>query len=124
MEHKQVTVSSVRGVDDVDGIVEAIVSVTNIIDHVNDLIEPGAYKLTLKKRNPKVVWSHDTNIPVGKTLRVEELMPNDPRLPNDLIQQGAGALLVKMQFNLNTSRGRDAFFDVQFFGPEQEWSIG
>ena len=124
MEHKQVTVSSVRGVDDVDGIVEAIVSVTNIVDHVNDLIEPGAYKSTLKKRNPKVVWSHDTNIPVGKTLRVEELMPSDPRLPNDLIQQGAGALLVKMQFNLNTSRGRDAFFDVQFFGPEQEWSIG
>jgi hypothetical protein len=61
---------------------------------------------------------------VGKTLRVEELLPNDPRLPNDLIQQNAGALLVKMQFNLNTSRGRDAFFDVQFFGPEQEWSIG
>jgi len=108
----------------VDGIVEAIVSVTNIVDSVNDVIEPGAYKLTLKKRNPKVVWSHDTNIPVGKTLRVEELLPNDPRLPNDLIQQNAGALLVKMQFNLNTSRGRDAFFDVQFFGPEQEWSIG
>lgn len=124
MEHKQVSVSSVRGIDDVDGIVEAIVSVTNIVDSVNDVIEPGAYKLTLKKRNPKVVWSHDTNIPVGKTLRVEELLPNDPRLPNDLIQQNAGALLVKMQFNLNTSRGRDAFFDVQFFGPEQEWSIG
>jgi HK97 family phage prohead protease len=124
LEHKQVSVSSVRGIDDVDGIVEAIVSVTNIVDSVNDVIEPGAYKLTLKKRNPKVVWSHDTNIPVGKTLRVEELLPNDPRLPNDLIQQNAGALLVKMQFNLNTSRGRDAFFDVQFFGPEQEWSIG
>ena len=124
MEHKQVSVSSVRGIDDVDGIVEAIVSVTNIVDSVNDVIEPGAYKLTLKKRNPKVVWSHDTNIPVGKTLRVEELLPNDPRLPNDLIQQNAGALLVKMQFNLNTSRGRDAFYDVQFFGPEQEWSIG
>lgn len=124
MEHKQVSVSSVRGVDDVDGIVEAIVSVTNVVDSVNDVIEPGAYKATLKKRNPKVVWSHDTNIPVGKTLRVEELLPGDPRLPNDLIQQSAGALLVKMQFNLNTSRGRDAFFDVQFFGPEQEWSIG
>ena len=29
-----------------------------------------------------------------------------------------------MQFNLNTSRGRDAFHDVQFFAEEQEWSIG
>lgn len=124
MEHKQVQVSDVRGIDLVDGIAEAIVSVTNIVDSVNDIIMPGAYKATLKKRNPKGVWSHDTNIPVAKTLRVEELMPGDPRLPQDLIAQNAGALLVKMQFNLNTSRGRDAFHDVQFFGPEQEWSIG
>lgn len=124
LEHKQVQVSDVRGVDAVDGIAEAIVSVTNIVDSVNDIIVPGAYKSTLKKRNPKGVWSHDTNIPVAKTLRVEELMPGDPRLPQDLIAKNAGALLVRMQFNLNTSRGRDAFHDVQFFGSEQEWSIG
>lgn len=124
MERKQIPVSQVRGVDPVDGIVEAIVSVTNIVDNVNDIILPGAYKNTLKKRNPKVVWSHDTNIPVGKTLKVEELLPGDQRLPADLLAKDAGALLVKMQFNLNTSRGRDAYEDVQFFGPEQEWSIG
>lgn len=124
MDRKNVPVSSVRGVSDADGIVEAIVSVTNIVDSVNDVIEPGAYKNTLRKRNPKGVWSHDTNIPVAKTLKVEELMPGDERLPDDLREQGAGALLVKMQFNLNTSRGRDAFYDVQFFGEEQEWSIG
>jgi HK97 family phage prohead protease len=124
LEHKQVQVSDVRNIDSVDGIAEAIVSVTNIVDSVNDIIVPGAYKNTLKKRNPKGVWSHDTNIPVAKTLRVEELMPGDPRLPSDLISKNAGALLVRMQFNLNTSRGRDAFGDVQFFGPEQEWSIG
>lgn len=124
MERKQISVSQVRGVDPVDGIVEAIVSVTNIVDNVNDIILPGAYKNTLKKRNPKVVWSHDTNIPVGKTLKVEELLPGDDRLPADLLAQNAGALLVKMQFNLNTSRGKDAYEDVQFFGSEQEWSIG
>lgn len=124
MDRKNVPVSSVRGVSDADGIVEAIVSVTNVVDSVNDVIEPGAYKNTLRKRNPKGVWSHDTNIPVAKTLKVEELMPGDERLPEDLRSQGAGALLVKMQFNLNTSRGKDAFYDVQFFGEEQEWSIG
>jgi len=124
LERKQVPVSSVRSVDNVDGIVEAIVSVTNIVDSVNDIIEPGAYKATLKKRNPKGVWSHDTNIPVAKTLRVEELMPGDERLPADLLAKNAGALLVKMQFNLNTTRGRDAYEDVQFFDDEQEWSIG
>ena len=124
MERKLVQVSDVRGIDAVDGIAEAIVSVTNIVDSVNDIIMPGAYKGTLKRRNPKGVWSHDTNIPIAKTLQVEELMPGDPRLPQDLILKNAGALLVRMQFNLNTSRGRDAFHDVQFFGPEQEWSIG
>lgn len=124
MDRKNVPVSSIRGINDADGIVEAIVSVTNIVDSVNDVIEPGAYKNTLRKRNPKGVWSHDTNIPVAKTLKVEELMPNDERLPDDLRSQNAGALLVKMQFNLNTTRGRDAFHDVQFFADEQEWSIG
>lgn len=124
MDRKNVPVSSVRGLSEADGIVEAIVSVTNIVDSVNDVIEPGAYKNTLRKRNPKGVWSHDTNIPVAKTLKVEELMPGDERLPEDLRQQNAGALMVKMQFNLNTSRGRDAFHDVQFFAEEQEWSIG
>ena len=124
MDRKNISVSMVNALSDADGIVEAIVSVTNIVDSVNDVIEPGAYKNTLRKRNPKGVWSHDTNIPVAKTLKVEELMPNDERLPEDLRQQNAGALLVKMQFNLNTSRGRDAFHDVQFFAEEQEWSIG
>ena len=114
----------VNAISSADGIVEAIVSVTNVVDSVNDVIEPGAYKNTLRKRNPKGVWSHDTNIPVAKTLKVEELMPNDSRLPDDLRAQNAGALLVKMQFNLNTTRGRDAFYDVQFFAEEQEWSIG
>lgn len=124
MDRKNVPVSMVNPINSADGIVEAIVSVTNIVDSVNDVIEPGAYKNTLRKRNPKGVWSHDTNVPVAKTLKVEELMPNDSRLPEDLRQQNAGALLVKMQFNLNTSRGRDAFYDVQFFAEEQEWSIG
>lgn len=124
MDRKNVPVSSVRGLSEADGIVEAIVSVTNIVDSVNDIIEPGAYKNTLRKRSPKGVWSHDTNIPVAKTIKVEELLPGDERLPEDLKNQNAGALLVKMQFNLNTSRGRDAFYDVQFFADEQEWSIG
>lgn len=124
MDRKNVSVSMVNALDSADGIVEAIVSVTNIVDSVNDVIEPGAYKNTLRKRNPKGVWSHDTNVPVAKTLKVEELMPDDERLPEDLRQQNAGALMVKMQFNLNTSRGRDAFYDVQFFAEEQEWSIG
>jgi hypothetical protein len=37
---------------------------------------------------------------------------------------GIGGLYAKVQFNLKSERGRQAFADVAFFGEEQEWSIG
>ncbi len=48
MDRKNVPVSTVNALSNSDGIVEAIVSVTNIVDSVNDVIEPGAYKNTLR----------------------------------------------------------------------------
>ena len=99
-------------------------SVTNIVDNVKDIIVPGAYEDTLQKRIPKGVWSHDTTVPVARTVKAEELSPGDDRLPEHLQAQDAGGVLVKMQFNLNTTRGRDAYEDIKFFGGEQEWSIG
>jgi hypothetical protein len=35
-----------------------------------------------------------------------------------------GGLFAKVQFNLNTERGREAFANVAFYDQEQEWSIG
>ena len=123
LESKQATVEA-KAVNDAEGIVEAVVSVTNIVDNVNDVIEPGAYSETLEKRIPKGVWSHDTTVPVARTIAAEELQPGDERLPTHLLEKDAGGVLVKMQFNLNTTRGRDAYEDIKFFGGEQEWSIG
>jgi len=123
LESKQATVEA-KAVNDAEGIVQAVVSVTNIVDNVKDVIEPGAYDNTLQKRVPKGVWSHDTTVPVARTVAAEELRPGDDRLPEHLRAQDAGGVLVKMQFNLNTSRGRDAYEDIKFFGGEQEWSIG
>lgn len=110
--------------DEAKGIVSAIVSVTNIADHGNDIIMPGAYSDTLKARMPKVCWSHDWKTPVGKVLEAEELMPGDPRLPMKLRALNAGALVSVNQFNLKTQRGNEAFADVLFWGDEGEWSIG
>ena len=107
LESKQATVEA-KAVNDAEGIVEAVVSVTNIDDNVNDVIEPGAYSETLEKRIPKGVWSHDTTVPVARTIAAEELQPGDERLPTHLLEKDAGGVLVKMQFNLNTTRGRDA----------------
>jgi hypothetical protein len=39
-------------------------------------------------------------------------------------QAGVGGLFAKVQFNLNTERGREAFANVAFYGHDQEWSIG
>jgi phage head maturation protease/pterin-4a-carbinolamine dehydratase len=130
IEYKNVDVVGVNEVkDEGDGIVTAYVSVTGVEDNVKDIIEPGAYNRTLNKRLPKGVWGHQWLQPTSKTLDVKELMPGDPDLPKELADgspwpKEAGALRIKMQFNLGTPRGRDAYSDVKFFDKQQEWSIG
>jgi antirestriction protein ArdC len=37
---------------------------------------------------------------------------------------GIGGLFAKVQFNLQSEKGKEAFANVAFFGEEQEWSIG
>ncbi len=129
IEHKAVGVKGINVVDDKQGIVTTIISVTGVVDRVNDRIHPGAYEKTLAQRTPKGIWSHDWNEPVSRTLSVKELMPGDSDLPDRQPNgqpwpKDAGGLQVKTQFNLETQRGREAFSDVVFFGDEQEWSIG
>lgn len=128
MEYKNISVAGLKSDDD-NGIVTAIVSVTGIRDNVNDIIEPGAYTKTLAARKPKGVWHHSWVDPIAKTVDVKELMPGDPELPSELPNgqpwpQEAGAVQVKMQFNLDGARGKQAYSDVKFFADEQEWSIG
>lgn len=126
---KDVVGTGVLATDEEQGIVEALVSVTGIVDNVNDIIVPGAYAKTLSERRPKGVWSHDWNTPVSKALDIAELMPGDDRLPKtlpngDAWPAEAGALWVKAQFNLATAAGKDAFANVKFFEDDGEWSIG
>lgn len=119
------------GADDATGVVEAIVSVTGVVDEVKDIIEPGAYKATLLRRRPKGIFSHDWGRWASRTEQVEELMPRDPRLPAQT-KDGkpwpaeAGGLYVKTRYNLATDEGRNAYHNVKFFSEsgECEWSIG
>lgn len=115
--------------DDATGVVEAIVSVTGVRDHDDDIIEPGAYAKTLTRRTPKGVFHHDWHKWASKTLLIQEWMPGDSRLPKTTKDgktwpADAGALYVKTQYNLATTQGRDAFENVKFYGPECEWSVG
>lgn len=119
------------GSDDQTGVVEAIVSVTGVVDHDNDIIEPGSYAKTLKNRRPKGIFSHDWGRWVARTEHIEELMPGDPRLPAATKDgapwpEAAGGLYVKARFNLATDEGRNGYHNVKFFAEtgECEWSVG
>lgn len=129
---KAVPAYGVKILDEEKGIVEAIVSVTGNVDDGGDVIMPGAYAKTLKERTPKGVHGHSWREAVAKALEVEEYLPGDERLYAMLSddQRKAfsagnwGGLYVKGQYNLETQRGREAYADVKFYGPAQEWSIG
>jgi len=121
----------VLAVEESEGVVTAVVSVTGTQDEVNDIIVPGAYRDTLVKRRPKVCWAHSWERPVGRVLHIEELLPNDDRLPAQTKDgnpwpRDAGALVATMQFNMASEAGREAFEAVKFYSEtgECEYSIG
>lgn len=110
-----------KGVTEDEGIVEAVVSVYNNIDTVGDRIKHGAFAESLEKKLPKIVWMHDWTKPVGKTIEAAELQAGDERLPEEI--RNLGGLMLRMQYNLDTQRGRDAFSDIKG-GYIDEFSIG
>ena len=118
------SISGQIGIDKAQGVVEAFVSGIGNKDSVGDVVVSGAFNGSLKRRKPRVVWGHDWNQPIGKVLEIYEVPKSDPRLPDKMKQAGIGGLFAKVQFNLNTERGREAFANVAFYGMDQEWSIG
>lgn len=111
-------------IDEAQGIVECFVAGIGNKDSVGDIVVSGAFAKSLMRRKPRVVWGHNWNDPIGKVLEIYEVPPNDPRLPGKMKAAGIGGLYAKVQFNLNSEKGKEAFTNVAFFGEEQEWSIG
>jgi HK97 family phage prohead protease len=117
-------ISGQINVDEAQGIVECFVSGVGNKDSVGDIVLPGAFTESLKRRKPRVVWGHDWNHPIGKVIEIYEVGPTDRRLPAKMKQAGIGGLFARVQFNLKSEKGREAFNNVAFYGEEQEWSIG
>lgn len=111
-------------IDQAQGIVECFVAGIGNKDSVGDIVISGAFAKSLLRRKPRVVWGHNWNDPIGKVLEIYEVPANDPRLPAKMKTAGIGGLYARVQFNLNSEKGREAFANVAFFGEEQEWSIG
>jgi HK97 family phage prohead protease len=110
--------------DEAQGIVECFVAGIGNKDSVGDVCATGAFAKSLLRRKPRVVWGHNWNDPIGKVLDIYEVPASDPRLPMKMKMAGIGGLYAKVQFNLQSEKGREAFANVAFFGEEQEWSIG
>lgn len=110
--------------DEAQGIVECFVAGIGNKDSVGDVCATGAFTKSLLRRKPRVVWGHNWNDPIGKVLDIYEVPASDPRLPMKMKMAGIGGLYAKVQFNLQSEKGREAFANVAFFGEEQEWSIG
>lgn len=111
-------------VDEAKGIVECFVSGVGNKDSVGDIVLPGAFTESLKRRKPRVVWGHDWNHPIGKVLEIYEVPASDLRLPAKMRSAGIGGLFARVQFNLKSEKGREAFANIAFYGEDQEWSIG
>jgi HK97 family phage prohead protease len=111
-------------IDEAQGIVECFVAGIGNKDSVGDVLVSGAFTKSLTRRKPRVVWGHNWNDPIGKVIEIYEVAPGDRRLPMKMLNAGIGGLYARVQFNLNSEKGREAFANVAFFGQEQEWSIG
>ena len=126
-ETQEIEFKAINGalsIDEAKGIVECFVAAVGNKDSVGDIIIPGAFDESLKRRKPRVVWGHDWNQPIGKVLDIFEVSNADSRLPAKMRAAGVGGLFARVQFNLKSERGREAFSNIVFFGEDQEWSIG
>jgi hypothetical protein len=90
------------------GMIEAYVSIFNNIDSYGDIIAPGAFAESIGKKLPKVVWSHDWEKPIGKTL---------------VAREDNKGLYVKAQLLLSIDDGRKAYELIKE-GIIDEFSIG
>ena len=113
MIHKTM-IASAKAVDEAEGIVEAYTNTMGVVDADGDIVEPTAFNASIADNLPIPVLSgHDQGKLVGKVVFAQ------PRH----IEGDEYRLFTRMQMNMETEAGRDAFSNVagDFV---REWSIG
>lgn len=108
-----------------EGIFEGYGAVMGNVDSYGEVIDPGAFKRTLKKQGErvKICWQHDWFEPIGKPLEIREV--SQAKLPQeikDAFPDASGALYVKAKVS-PTARGKDAIV-LMADGVLNELSIG
>ena len=111
---KKFIISDAKVLDERLGIVEAYVNTMGVVDHDGDVIDPNAFNSSLVKPiHVPVLAGHDHGSIIGKVL---EAHPHH-------IAGDEYKLFARMQLNLETQAGREAFSNIanNFI---REWSVG
>jgi HK97 family phage prohead protease len=107
-------IASAKAVDEAEGIVEAYTNTMGVMDADGDIVEPTAFNASIADNLPIPVLSgHDQGKLVGKVIFAQ------PRH----IEGDEYRLFTRMQMNMETEAGRDAFSNVAG-NYVREWSIG
>ena len=113
MIHKMFT-GTAKAIDAAEGIVEAYTNTMGVMDADGDIVEPTAFDMSIADNLPIPVLSgHDQSKLVGKVIFAQ------PRY----IEGDEYRLFTRMQMNMDTQAGRDAYSNVagDFV---REWSVG
>ena len=113
MIHKTIT-GTTKAIDESTGIVEAFTNTMGVVDADGDIVEPTAFNISIADNLPIPVLSgHDQGKLVGKVIFAQ------PRL----IEGDEYRLFTRMQMNMDTEAGRDAYSNVAG-DYVREWSVG
>jgi HK97 family phage prohead protease len=113
MIHKTM-IASAKAIDEAEGIVEAYTNTMGVMDADGDIVEPTAFDKSIRENLPIPVLSgHDQGKLVGKVIFAQ------PKY----IEGDEYRLFTRMQFNMDTEAGRDAYSNVAG-DYVREWSIG
>jgi HK97 family phage prohead protease len=107
-------IANAKAIDAAEGIVEAFVNSMGVIDADGDIVEPTAFDLSIRENLPIPVLSgHDQGKLVGKVIFAQP----------QYITGDEYRLFTRMQFNMDTQAGRDAYSNVagEYV---REWSVG
>jgi len=113
MIHKTL-VASAKAVDETQGIVEAYVNTMGVQDADGDIVEMTAFDNSIRENLPIPVLSgHDQGKLVGKVIFAQ----------SEPVEGDEYRLFARMQMNMNTEAGRDAYSNVAG-DYVREWSVG
>ena len=114
MEYKQSQISEIKVLDETQGIVEAYTNSMGIIDSDGDVIETSAFNNSIQNNLPiPALVGHNPSAVVGKVVDAQAIQQPD----------GSAKLYNKIQFNMDTQAGKDAYSNVAG-GYVREWSVG